>query len=103
MRASSLRKLDQLLHPVFVKAAERQAPSGLRSVCRFSLATGQIGFSTPRRAVGKDGKKVILCRIETSPEDIGGMNVAVGILTARGRPARGGGRARYGQVLRSGW
>jgi len=79
-------QLDQLLHPVFVKAAEAKAKRitvGLPA--SPGAATGQIVFNAATAEQwAKDGKKVILCRIETSPEDIGGMNVAVGILTARG-------------------
>ena len=78
--------LDQLLHPVFVKAAEDKAEKltvGLPA--SPGAATGQVVFSADdAEAWHVAGKQVILCRIETSPEDIGGMAAAKGILTARG-------------------
>jgi len=79
-------QLDQLLHPVFVRSAEAKAKKitvGLPA--SPGAATGQIVFNAATAELwAREGKKVILCRIETSPEDIGGMNVAAGILTARG-------------------
>ncbi|MDD5698536.1 MAG: pyruvate, phosphate dikinase [Victivallaceae bacterium] len=79
-------QLDQLLHPVFVKSAEEKAVKltvGLPA--SPGAATGQAVFSAEHaEAWANEGKQVILCRIETSPEDIGGMHVASGILTARG-------------------
>ena len=78
--------LDQLLHPVFVKASEDKAQKltvGLPA--SPGAATGQLVFSAEDAEVWNDmGKKAILCRLETSPEDIGGMAAAKGILTARG-------------------
>ncbi len=78
--------LDQLLHPVFIKAAEDKAQKltvGLPA--SPGAATGQVVFNADKAEEwAKNGKDVILCRIETSPEDIGGMAVARGILTARG-------------------
>ena len=78
--------LDQLLHPVFVKASEdkaRKLTSGLPA--SPGAATGQVVFSAEEaEAWAAQDKPVILCRIETSPEDICGMAVARGILTARG-------------------
>jgi len=78
--------LDQLLHPVFVKEAEEKAvklTTGLPA--SPGAATGQVVFSAEHaERWADDGKQVILCRTETSPEDIGGMAVAHGILTARG-------------------
>ena len=78
--------LDQLLHPVFVKTAEdkaRKLTVGLPA--SPGAATGQVVFSAHDAELWAEmGKTVILCRIETSPEDIGGMAVAKGILTARG-------------------
>jgi pyruvate,orthophosphate dikinase len=78
--------LDQLLHPVFIKASEDQAKkltTGLPA--SPGAATGQAVFTadTAEEWAAK-GRDVILCRVETSPEDIGGMAVAKGILTARG-------------------
>lgn len=79
-------QLDQLLHPVFVKASEDAADKitvGLPA--SPGAATGQVVFSAEEaEAWAADGKQVILCRVETSPEDIGGMHVAKGIITARG-------------------
>ncbi len=78
--------LDQLLHPVFIKAAEDKAKKltvGLPA--SPGAATGQVVFSADKAEEwAAAGKQVILCRIETSPEDIGGMDAAKGILTARG-------------------
>ena len=78
--------LDQLLHPVFIKAAEDKAKKltvGLPA--SPGAATGQVVFSADgAEAWVAKGKQVILCRTETSPEDIGGMAVAKGILTSRG-------------------
>ncbi len=79
-------KLDELLHPVFTKeglAGAKIIASGLPA--SPGAATGQIVFfADDAEAWAAQGKKVILVRIETSPEDLRGMNVARGILTARG-------------------
>lgn len=79
-------KLDELLHPVFDKAALQSAKvltNGLPA--SPGAATGQIVFHADEAEEwAANGHKVILCRIETSPEDLRGMNVAEGILTARG-------------------
>jgi len=78
--------LDQLLHPVFIKASEdkaRKLTVGLPA--SPGAATGQVVFNAEEAEIWADmGKTVILCRTETSPEDIGGMAVARGILTSRG-------------------
>ena len=78
--------LDQLLHPIFDTASEKAADklaSGLPA--SPGAATGQVVFNADdAEAWAAEGKQVILARVETSPEDIGGMNVARGILTARG-------------------
>jgi len=79
-------QLDQLLHPVFVKSAEAKAKQlALGLPASPGAAKGQLVFNADvaEKWFAED-KAVILCRIETSPEDIGGMNVAAGILTARG-------------------
>jgi pyruvate, orthophosphate dikinase len=78
--------LDQLLHPVFDVAAEKEAPSIASGLpASPGAATGQVVFNADdAEAWAAEGKQVILTRVETSPEDIGGMNVARGILTARG-------------------
>ena len=79
-------QLDQLLHPVFVKSAEAKAQKltvGLPA--SPGAAAGMVVFSAEdAEKWAAEGKDVILCRIETSPEDIGGMHVAQGILTSRG-------------------
>jgi len=78
--------LDQLLHPMFDEAAEKKAEQIAKGLpASPGAATGQIVFNADdAEAWAAEGKKVILARIETSPEDIGGMNVAAGILTSRG-------------------
>jgi len=92
--------LDQLLHPTLDPDAERQIVArGLPA--SPGAASGQIVFSADEaEAKAAAGKAVILCRIETSPEDIHGMHAARGILTTRGGMtshaavvARGMGRA----------
>ncbi|MGA0530422.1 pyruvate, phosphate dikinase [Hansschlegelia sp. KR7-227] len=78
--------LDQLLHPTIDPKAERKIiASGLPA--SPGAAQGEIVFSSEaaeEAVAGKEGKKVILVRTETSPEDIHGMHVAAGILTTRG-------------------
>ncbi|NCB49470.1 MAG: pyruvate, phosphate dikinase [Alphaproteobacteria bacterium] len=76
--------LDQLLHPMLDKKAEKQVlAEGLPA--SPGAAVGEIVFSAEDAEKAKDaGKKVILVRQETSPEDITGMHVSEGILTARG-------------------
>ena len=76
--------LDQLLHPMFDKSAKRNVlSSGLPA--SPGAAVGQIVFSAAdAEAAAEAGKKVILVRVETSPEDIAGMHVSQGVLTARG-------------------
>ncbi len=77
-------QLDQLLHPMLdPDAARKVIGSGLPA--SPGAATGAIVFTAEEaEAWVADGKKVILVRTETSPEDIGGMHVAEGILTTRG-------------------
>ena len=76
--------LDQLLHPTIDPNAERNViATGLPA--SPGAASGEIVFSSDEAATLKaDGKKVILVRVETSPEDIHGMHAAEGILTTRG-------------------
>ncbi len=79
-------KLDELLHPVFTKEGLAKATGIAKGLpASPGAASGQIVF-TPDAAEewAKKGQKVILVRVETSPEDLRGMNVAKGILTARG-------------------
>jgi pyruvate,orthophosphate dikinase len=77
-------QLDQLLHPTFdPSAAKKVITKGLPA--SPGAATGRIVFhADDAEEWAAKGETVILVRIETSPEDIGGMNVAKGILTARG-------------------
>ncbi|KAB0671883.1 pyruvate, phosphate dikinase [Oryzomonas sagensis] len=77
-------QLDQLLHPSLDPAAAKQIiAKGLPA--SPGAVSGQVVFSADEaEAEAKVGKKVILVRIETSPEDIHGMHAAQGILTARG-------------------
>lgn len=79
-------KLDELLHPVFDKAAMKNAKVIAKGLpASPGAATGQIVFFADDAAKWHaDGHKVIMARIETSPEDLAGMAVAEGILTARG-------------------
>ena len=76
--------LDQLLHPTIDPRAHRRViATGLPA--SPGAASGEIVFSPDEAAQLKsDGKKVVLVRIETSPEDIHGMHAAEGILTTRG-------------------
>ncbi len=77
-------QIDRLLHPHFDPKAKRNViAKGLPA--SPGAAVGQVVFNADTaEAWNEKGKKVILVRIETSPEDIGGMDAAVGILTARG-------------------
>ena len=79
-------KLDELLHPVFTKAGLANAKVLAKGLpASPGAATGQIVFfADDAEAWAEDHKKVVLVRTETSPEDLRGMNVAQGILTARG-------------------
>jgi pyruvate,orthophosphate dikinase len=76
--------LDQLLHPTIDPSAERQViATGLPA--SPGAACGEVVFSSDDATRLKaDGRKVILVRVETSPEDIHGMHAAEGILTTRG-------------------
>jgi pyruvate,orthophosphate dikinase len=76
--------LDQLLHPTIdPNAARKVVVAGLPA--SPGAASGEIVFNSEDAETAKDaGKAVILVRIETSPDDIHGMNVAEGILTTRG-------------------
>ena len=80
------KTLDALLHPQFdAKALKKAEPIGQALAASPGAACGSVVF-TAEDAVreGKAGKKVILVRLETSPEDIEGMHYAQGILTVRG-------------------
>ncbi|HEU0264455.1 MAG TPA: pyruvate, phosphate dikinase, partial [Geobacterales bacterium] len=77
-------QLDQLLHPSLdPKAAKKVIAKGLPA--SPGAVSGQVVFTADEaESEAKNGKKVILVRVETSPEDIHGMHAAEGILTARG-------------------
>jgi pyruvate,orthophosphate dikinase len=76
--------LDQLLHPTIDPKAERDV-IGVGLPASPGAATGEIVFSSAEAEDAKKaGRKAILVRIETSPEDIHGMHAAEGILTTRG-------------------
>ncbi|HHN48759.1 MAG TPA: pyruvate, phosphate dikinase [Bacteroidales bacterium] len=79
-------KLDELLHPIFdADALAKAKVIGKGLPASPGAATGQIVFHADEaEAWVAQGKKVILVRIETSPEDLSGMHAAEGILTARG-------------------
>ncbi|MDD3001296.1 MAG: pyruvate, phosphate dikinase [Candidatus Riflebacteria bacterium] len=89
--------LDQLLHPIFdPKAPKKVITKGLPA--SPGAASGRIVFNAEDAQAWKSrGEKVILVRIETSPEDIAGMDAAVGILTARG------GMTSHAAVVARGW
>ena len=79
-------KLDELLHPVFDKDALRKAKVLTRGLpASPGAACGQIVFFAEDAAQWRaNGHRVVLVRLETSPEDLAGMTAAEGILTARG-------------------
>ena len=91
--------LDQLLHPRFEDEAgysDSVIAKGLPA--SPGAAVGQVVFSASEAEEARDaGKKVILVRVETSPEDIGGMDAAEGILTSRG------GMTSHAAVVARGW
>ena len=79
-------KLDELLHPVFDKDAVKSAEVVAKGLpASPGAATGKIVFfADEAEKLREQGEDVILVRIETSPEDLAGMDAANGILTARG-------------------
>ncbi|UCD84019.1 MAG: pyruvate, phosphate dikinase [Deltaproteobacteria bacterium] len=81
-------QLVQLMAPVFDQEEKFKAIKGNRLLAKGlnaspGAASGKVVFSA-EDAIARAGEKTILVRLETSPEDIGGMNVAQGVLTARG-------------------
>lgn len=80
------QKLDELLHPVFDKDALKKAKAITQGLpASPGAACGQIVFhADDAQAWHNDGHRVVMVRIETSPEDLAGMSAAEGILTARG-------------------
>jgi len=93
------KQLDELLHPIVDAKAEKGAtmlgsglPAGPGGAC------GKVVFtSADAVAAAREGKKVILVREETNPEDVEGMRAAVGILTARG------GMTSHAALVARGW
>ncbi len=93
------RHLDQLLHPqIDMKTVDPESILGVGLPASPGAAVGRVIFDSDRaeEAVEK-GNKVILVRIETSPEDVGGMSAAEGILTSRG------GMTSHAAVVARGW
>ena len=83
------KSLDMLLHPQFdpkaLKEADKKNVVGKGIAASPGAAAGTIVFTAEDAVIeGKKGKKVVLVRLETSPEDIEGMKYAQGILTVRG-------------------
>ena len=80
------RNLDTLLHPTFDEnAIKKNPPIGKALAASPGAAAGQVVFNaTDAKKWANEGKKVVLVRLETSPEDIEGMKAAEGILTVRG-------------------
>ncbi|MCM1546374.1 MAG: pyruvate, phosphate dikinase [Clostridiales bacterium] len=83
------KSLDMLLHPQFdpkaLKEADKKNVVGKGIAASPGAAAGSIVFTAEDAVVeGKKGKKVVLVRLETSPEDIEGMKYSQGILTVRG-------------------
>ncbi|MBE5040243.1 pyruvate, phosphate dikinase [Ructibacterium gallinarum] len=81
------KQLDALLHPTFVASALKKAEVFTKGLAASpGAACGKVYFTAEDcvDAVKERGEKVVLVRLETSPEDIEGMEVAEGVLTARG-------------------
>ena len=91
--------VDQLLHPQFKDESAYAADViGVGLPASPGAAVGQVVFDTETaEELNSQGKKCILVRVETSPEDVGGMNAAEGILTARG------GMTSHAAVVARGW
>jgi len=90
IRSADPEAMNQLLQPVFDPAAHEAARQEGRMLTRGlpagpGAATGEVVFTAERaERLAREGKHVVLCRIETSPEDLRGMIAADGILTTRG-------------------
>ena len=96
-------QIDQLLHPQF-DSSEEAKTAKINTFSKTGLpaspgaAVGQAVFTAKDAEIWKErGQNVILCRLETSPEDIRGMHAAVGIITARG------GMTSHAAVVARGW
>ncbi len=92
-------QLDELLHPMLDPAEEKTAKALTKGLpAGPGGAVGKIVLTSERaHEQGKAGEKVILVRLETSPEDVDGMRAAVGILTARG------GMTSHAALVARGW
>ncbi len=92
-------QLDELLHPMLDPAAEKKAVKLAKGLAAGpGGAVGRIVLSSEEaHAQAQKGEKVILVRTETSPEDVEGMHVAQGILTARG------GMTSHAALVARGW
>ncbi len=86
LKRQEAEKLDELLHPVFKKEALASATPITKGLpASPGAASGKVVFHADEAEEWHNrGEKVVLCRIETSPEDLRGMAVAQGIMTARG-------------------
>lgn len=93
------RHLDQLLHPqIDINAVDKKEILGNGLPASPGAAVGRVVFSSEAaEEAEKNGDPVILVRIETSPEDVGGMSAAEGILTSRG------GMTSHAAVVARGW
>ncbi len=79
------KQLDNLLHPMFDEGVlKKSKPIAVGVPASPGSATGKIAFNAEDAVAMAKTSKVVLVRLETSPEDIEGMNVAEGVLTARG-------------------
>ncbi|MDG5767971.1 pyruvate, phosphate dikinase [Balneolales bacterium ANBcel1] len=92
-------QLDQLLHPQFdEKAIKEKTVVGVGLPASPGAAVGKVYFTSQEAEDAQlEGEKVILARIETSPDDVGGMNASEGILTSRG------GMTSHAAVVARGW
>lgn len=93
------RHLDQLLHPTFDNLGKMEVDCIATGLAASpGAAVGAVVFdSVVAEEEVKKGNKIVLCRVETSPEDIGGMHVAEGVLTTRG------GMTSHAAVVARGW
>jgi len=99
VRRVSPRQLDELLHPIVDPGAEKASKAIAEGLpAGPGGASGQIVFTAAAAVAWQaEGKKVLLVREETNPEDVEGMRAAVGILTARG------GMTSHAALVARGW
>ncbi len=93
------KQLDELLHPMLNPLEEQKAPVLAKGLpAGPGGGTGQIAFTSDEaERLGSEGKKVVLVREETSPEDVHGMHAAAAILTAKG------GMTSHAALVARGW